>query len=191
MTDAAHNGMWPSPFNQQVRLAQGRRILFSDCTLRDGDQQAGVVFDRAAKVRIARALDELGIYEIEAGTVASSDEDRDAVAEMCRIGLRAKISVLCRGLVADIDQASALGVWGVRLSFPISEIERKHKLKGIRYASTPGAKGCTLSSALTILRAVNLDFFAGWLRNCIGRAPWTGCASSIPPVALCRKPLPS
>ena len=131
MTNSPTNGMWPSPFNRQASLDRSRKILFSDCTLRDGEQQAGVAFDRGAKVRIARALDDLGIYEIEAGTVASSDEDRAAVSEMCRIGLRAKISVLCRGLAADIDQAAALGVWGVRLSFPISQLERKHKLKGM------------------------------------------------------------
>lgn len=124
--------MWPSPFNQAARrIAPGRQILLSDCTLRDGEQQAGVVLDRPAKVRIARALDDLGIYEIEAGTPASSDEDRDAVAEMCQLGLRAKISVLCRAVTGDIDQAVSLGVWGVRLSFPISLLERKHKLKGI------------------------------------------------------------
>lgn len=126
--------MWPSPFNEAAgaRLAPERRILFSDCTLRDGEQQAGIAFDRTAKVAIARALDDLGIYEIEAGTVASSEEDRDAIAEMCRLGLRSKISVLCRGMTADIDQAASLGAWGVRLSFPVSPLERKYKLKGIK-----------------------------------------------------------
>jgi isopropylmalate/homocitrate/citramalate synthase len=127
------NGMWPSPFNEGAwqDIGSERRILIADCTLRDGEQQAGVVFDRAAKVAIARALDQLGIFEIEAGTVASSDEDRQAVAEICGLGLKAKISVLCRGVEADIDKAAELGVWGVRLSFPISKLERKHKLKDI------------------------------------------------------------
>lgn len=125
--------MWPSPFNKTSRkkIEPGRRILLSDCTLRDGEQQAGVVLDRPAKVQIARALDDLGIFEIEAGTPASSEEDRDAVAEISRLGLRAKISVLCRAMTGDIDQALSLGVWGVRLSFPISLLERKYKLKGI------------------------------------------------------------
>lgn len=129
----AVNGMWPSPFNSTGRptIDPDRKLLIADCTLRDGEQQAGVAFDSQAKVEIARALDKIGIYEIEAGTVASSDEDRQAIVEMCRIGLRAKISVLCRGLEGDIDLAQKLGVWGVRLSFPVSEIERKHKLKGI------------------------------------------------------------
>ena len=133
MSNGPQNGKWPSPFNQPAgaAIAPGRRILFSDCTLRDGEQQAGVVLDRAAKVAIARALDELGIYEIEAGTVASSEEDRLAITDMCKLGLTSKISALCRGLNDDMDLAADLGVWGVRLSFPISLLERKHKLKGI------------------------------------------------------------
>ena len=132
-SNGAAGNKWPSPFNavSRDRLSSSRRILLSDCTLRDGEQQAGVAFDCAGKVRIARALDDLGIYEIEAGTPASSEEDREAIAEMCQLGLRAKISVLCRAMAADIDQAMAMGVWGVRVSFPISPIERKHKLKGI------------------------------------------------------------
>ena len=134
MANGPQNGKWPSPFNQVAgaAIAPGRRILISDCTLRDGEQQAGVVLDRAAKVEIARALDGLGIYEIEAGTVASSEEDRLAMTDMVKLGLKAKISALCRGLNADMDQAAGLGVWGVRLSFPISLLERKHKLKGHR-----------------------------------------------------------
>lgn len=133
MTNGPKNGMWPSPFNREPAPAiePGRQVFVADCTLRDGEQQAGIVLDRAAKVAIARALDDLGVYEIEAGTVASSEEDRLAMMDMCQLGLKAKISTLCRGINADIDKAAELGIWGVRLSFPISEIERKYKLKGI------------------------------------------------------------
>ncbi len=130
------NGRWPSPFNEVAGLSRlsDRVIRVADCTLRDGEQQAGIVLDRTAKVEIAQALDGIGVYEIEAGTVASSQEDQEAIAAICTLGLSAKISVLCRGLEADIDMAADLGVWGVRLSFPISDIEREYKLKGISQA---------------------------------------------------------
>ncbi|WP_167591653.1 LeuA family protein [Jiella endophytica] len=130
------NGMWPSPFNPGIAAWGGeeRTLRIADCTLRDGEQQAGIVMDREAKLEIARMLDELGVYEIEAGTVASSEEDRAAIAAIVAAGLDARISVLCRGLTQDIDLAASLGVWGVRLSFPISEVERAHKLKGISNA---------------------------------------------------------
>jgi isopropylmalate/homocitrate/citramalate synthase len=132
-TNGPQNGMWPSPFNRISgdEIAQDRRIHLSDCTLRDGEQQAGVAFDRTGKLQIARALDDLNIYEIEAGTPSSSEEDRETIGQMCQLGLKAKISALCRAMTGDIDQAMALGVWGVRISFPISPIERKNKLKGI------------------------------------------------------------
>src|SRR3954465_13341997 len=82
----AHTG---SRFPAQIRVA--------DCTLRDGEQQAGIVFTRQDKVDIARALDRLGVYEIEAGTPASSDEDRQAIEEIAGSGIKAKISALARG----------------------------------------------------------------------------------------------
>jgi hypothetical protein len=44
------------------------QLRLCDCTLRDGEQQAGIVFTVEDKMRIARALDEVGVYEIEAGT---------------------------------------------------------------------------------------------------------------------------
>lgn len=127
------NGMWPSPFNPPLASWGGtdRTIRIADCTLRDGEQQAGIVMDRDAKLEIAGMLDALGVYDIEAGTVASSEEDRAAISAIVAAGFTAKTSVLCRGLTRDIDLAHELGVWGVRLSFPISEVERAHKLKGI------------------------------------------------------------
>lgn len=133
MTAPKINGrMWPSPFNAAEGVIDARReIRFADCTLRDGEQQAGIVFDTKAKIRIGHLLDELGIYEIEAGTVASSEEDRRSIKLLAEAGLKAKISVLCRGVNADLEEAARLGAWGVRLSFPISKIERKHKLKDI------------------------------------------------------------
>src|ERR1700720_4528026 len=86
-----------SPFADRAAkglLAFAPKIRFSDCTLRDGEQQAGIVFTGADKLKIARALDAAGIYEIEAGTPASSAEDCDAVAAIARDGLRAKVSAL-------------------------------------------------------------------------------------------------
>ena len=133
MIDAPSNGMWPSPFNpgKDAWADPSRTIRIADCTLRDGEQQAGIVLDKGAKLEIARLLDALGVHDIEAGTVASSEEDRDAIRAMVEADLKAELTVLCRGLEKDIDLAAELGVRGVRLSFPVSEVERAHKLKGI------------------------------------------------------------
>ena len=42
-----------------------------DVTLRDGEQQAGVVFTKDDKLRIAEALAEAGVHRIEAGLPSS------------------------------------------------------------------------------------------------------------------------
>jgi len=132
-SDGPRNGVWSSPFNSaRTAIEPNRRVRFADCTLRDGEQMAGVVLDSGSRLRLAHALDELGVYEIEAGMPASSDEDASAIETICAAGLTAKISVLCRALSQDVDQALSLGAWGVRLSFPISRVERDAKLKGIR-----------------------------------------------------------
>jgi isopropylmalate/homocitrate/citramalate synthase len=114
----AHSG---SLFPQTVRVA--------DCTLRDGEQQAGIVFTRQDKVDIAHALDCLGVYEIEAGTPASSEEDRQAIEEIAGAGLKAKVSALARGRRDDIDLVARTGAYAARLSMPISTIQRVNKLK--------------------------------------------------------------
>jgi isopropylmalate/homocitrate/citramalate synthase len=102
-------------------------IRLADCSLRDGEQQAGIVFTYEDKLRIAQALDDLGVFEIEAGTPVSSSEDRRSVEAIAGAGLRAKVSALARGRRDDIDVVAACGAWGVRLSMPISAIQRANK----------------------------------------------------------------
>ena len=55
------------------------KVTVTDCTLRDGEQQAGIVFSKGDKVAIAKKLDEVGIHQIEAGMPMVSDEDFEAV----------------------------------------------------------------------------------------------------------------
>jgi isopropylmalate/homocitrate/citramalate synthase len=115
---AAHSGLG---FPWKVRIA--------DCTLRDGEQQAGIVFTKQDKLDIARALDRLGVYEIEAGTPSTLDDDRQAVEEIAGARLKAKISALARSRRDDIDVLAACGAWAARISMPISAIQRTKKLK--------------------------------------------------------------
>jgi len=45
------------------------------------------------------------------------------------LGLKAKVSALARGVKEDIDLVARVGAWGVRLSLPIGDLQRKYKLK--------------------------------------------------------------
>ena len=132
MRDSNNKKLWEtSPFSELAHSGSSfpREVRIADCTLRDGEQQAGIVFTKQDKVDIARALDRLGVYEIEAGTPASSDEDREAIEEIAGGGLKAKISALARGRRDDIDLVASTGAWAARLSMPISTIQRVNKMK--------------------------------------------------------------
>jgi isopropylmalate/homocitrate/citramalate synthase len=100
-----------------------------DCTLRDGEQQPGLAFSKSDKVEIAKALDRLGVYEIEAGMPAVSTEDFEAVSEIVTANLTAKISGLARAMKSDIDLVKKTGCWGLRISLPASPLQRQYKLR--------------------------------------------------------------
>ena len=72
-----------SPFNTLSEVTKNihfnKNLTLCDCTLRDGEQQAGVVFTKEDKVAIAKLLDEMRIPEIEAGMPCNSQEDADAI----------------------------------------------------------------------------------------------------------------
>lgn len=104
-------------------------ITIADCTLRDGEQQAGIVFTKEDKVEIALQLDRLGVHEIEVGTPAVSREDLEAAEAIAGSRLRAKITALARAKTGDIDCLEDIGVWGALISLPIGEMQLKYKLK--------------------------------------------------------------
>jgi len=125
--------MWEtSPFAEQAakldKVAFAPTLRLCDCTLRDGEQQAGIVFTVEDKTAIARALDDVGVYEIEAGTPAQSPEDRAAVEAIAHAGFKAKVSALARARKEDVSLVAEAGAWGVRLSLPISRIQRASKV---------------------------------------------------------------
>jgi methanogen homocitrate synthase len=88
---------------QEITLSN---IVISDCTLREGEQQPGVVLTGDEKLRIAHALDELGIHQIEAGMPAVSPEEKKTMTRIAKAGLRAKILAFCRARKDEIETAS-------------------------------------------------------------------------------------
>lgn len=108
---------WVSPSNYEKEVVDSfnfaPNIEILDTTLRDGEQQAGVVFNLEDKVRIAKMLDEVGVHRIEAGTPATSPEDANAIKEIASMGLKAKVFCFCRAMPKDMELAKSLGVDGV------------------------------------------------------------------------------
>ena len=54
-----------------------KKVTIFDSTLRDGAQAEGVSFSVEDKIKIVKALDELGVGYIEAGNPGSNPKDLD------------------------------------------------------------------------------------------------------------------
>ncbi len=120
-----HTDRWfTSPWNQDEAVASSYRfdgnLAIHDVTLRDGEQQAGVVFTADEKVRIAEALAGAGVHRIEAGLPAVSDEDFQAVKRIASLGLGAEVYAFSRCSIDDVKKAIDCGVMGVVAEVPSS-----------------------------------------------------------------------
>jgi len=110
----------------------GGRVRIFDTTLRDGEQAPGFSMDRRAKLRMAHALEELGVDIIEAGFPQASPDDFAAVAEIARVLKTPTVAALARCQNADIDSAGK-ALEGARhsrihLFLSTSPLHREHKL---------------------------------------------------------------
>ncbi len=70
--------------NQNVSEASQDRVVVFDTTLRDGEQSPGCSMNLGQKLRVARALAELGVDVIEAGFAAASPGDLEAIEAVGR-----------------------------------------------------------------------------------------------------------
>ena len=61
------------------------KISIFDSTLRDGAQAEGISFSVSDKIKIAKALDELGVDYIEAGNPGSNQKDLEFFKEAASI----------------------------------------------------------------------------------------------------------
>src|ERR1700733_5709356 len=127
------NKWWVSPFNcipeVRAKFDLPPKVSIHDATLRDGEQTPGIVFDIADKIAIAEKLDEIGVDRIEAGMPAVSEQDFQAIKEISRLGLKAKIYTFARAINADIDKALECGCHGVIVEVPIGYPKLKYQFK--------------------------------------------------------------
>ena len=63
---------------------ESNRVLIFDTTLRDGEQSPGCSMTQPEKLRVARALADLGVDVIEAGFPAASRGDWESVHAVAR-----------------------------------------------------------------------------------------------------------
>jgi isopropylmalate/homocitrate/citramalate synthase len=121
-----------SPWNYEsavtgdFKFPAAKEIKIHDITLRDGEQQAGIVYTFEDKIRIAKALAEAGVHRIEAGMPAVSKVDEAAIKEIVQMGLKSEIFAFSRCMTSDVKLAKECGVKGIVVEIPSSEHIIKH-----------------------------------------------------------------
>ncbi len=98
-----------------------KKIKIHDVTLRDGEQQTGVAFNKDDKIRIAEGLAEAGVHRIEAGMPVVSPQDADAISEIVKRNLGPQIFSFSRCMIDDVKRAVDTGVNGIVMEVPASE----------------------------------------------------------------------
>lgn len=113
-----------SPWNYLEEVTKGfsppKQVKIHDVTLRDGEQQAGIIFTKDDKIRIAEKLSEVGIHRIETGMPAVSPNDEAAIREIVKRDLDPEIFCFCRCMVNDVQLAADCGVDGIVIEIPTS-----------------------------------------------------------------------
>jgi homocitrate synthase NifV len=108
-----------------AKLKKDRKINIIDTTLRNGEKTAGVVFSKHEKLRIAKMLDEIGIPEIEIGTPALGEMERDIIKNILDSGLSARLYNYCNADKEAIEAAASTGVKNVVINISTSDIHIK------------------------------------------------------------------
>jgi 2-isopropylmalate synthase len=117
----------------QHHIPSEDRVFFFDTTLRDGEQSPGCSMTTPEKLRMAHALEDLGVDLIEAGFAIASPGDSAAIQAVCREVRGPRITSLARARKDDIE-AAARSLEGahrsrIHIFLASSDIHLEHKLK--------------------------------------------------------------
>src|SRR3569833_4729890 len=89
------------------------KLIIFDTTMRDGEQSPGASMAKEEKLRIAKALERMGVDIIEAGFPIARPGDIEAVQAVASAVTESTVCGLARAIEKDIDRAAA-ALLGVR-----------------------------------------------------------------------------
>lgn len=113
---------WVSPLNylEEVHEPFPPSVYIQDVTLRDGEQTPGVVFNEDERVRIALALDEIGIQVIEVGIPAVHESIGRAIKRLLDMNLRATLLAPTIAKREEVNRCLDTGVRAIALGHPLN-----------------------------------------------------------------------
>ena len=172
-----------SPWNYLDEVTKGytlpKQVKIHDITLRDGEQQAGIIFTKDDKIRIAEKLSEIGVHRIETGMPAVSPNDEAAIREIAKRNLSSEVFCFCRCMVPDVKLAADCGVNGIVIEIPSSKhlIEQGYKWPlekaiDLSIKATAAAKEAGLYTVFFTIDATRSDM--GWLLDLVDRVATEG-----------------
>ena len=172
-----------SPWNYLPEVTRDftppQQVKIHDITLRDGEQQAKVIFTKDDKIRIAEKLSEIGVHRIETGMPAVSPNDEAAIREIAKRNLPSEIFCFSRCMVPDVKLAADCGVSGIVIEIPSSThlIEQGYKWpleKAIELSikATAAAKEQGLYTVFFTIDATRSDLT--WLLDLVDRVATEG-----------------
>jgi homocitrate synthase len=110
---------------QSTSIGNLSNFKIIESTLREGEQFANAFFDTETKIRIAKALDELGVDCIELTSPAASEQSRSDCEAICKLGLKTKVITHIRCHMDDARIACETGVDGVDVVMGTSKFLRE------------------------------------------------------------------
>lgn len=100
-----------------------------DTTLRDGEQSPGIALRIEDKVKIAKLLDDIGVYEIEAGVPVLSEAEEESIIRIIENRKKSRISVWSRMNIGDVKRSIACKPDILHIGAPVSYVQIYSKLK--------------------------------------------------------------
>ncbi len=103
-------------------------VRIVDITLRAAEQISGKAIKTNQKIQLARLLDGIGIYQMEAGIPALGPDARKSMSKLAEAGLKCKVSSWNRLDMNDIRTSMECGMDIVHISVPSSDMQISSKL---------------------------------------------------------------
>jgi 2-isopropylmalate synthase len=106
------------------------RIFIWDETLIEGENTPTVFLTYSERVRLAKALDELGVSIINIGFPGFSENEKDAVRRLSNESFtQASLAASARTLIADVDACLNSSIREIAVSTPFNNLNLKYVLK--------------------------------------------------------------